>query len=260
LETDRRHIRRRIDQLKREIESIKKQRAINRERRKRNRIPVVAVVGYTNAGKSSLLNLLTDSDVHVEDKLFATLDPVTRRAIFDDREALLTDTVGFIQQLPHSLVTAFRATLEEATYADLLIHVADCAHEEMEGHIKTVHRVLEEVGCEGKTVIHAFNKADLLADALDMQRYLSDYQPAALISAKTGEGVEELKKIIADLLPEPLSTYKFTLAQSDGAMLNRLYRLGAVTQVQYSEDSVTGLVALPMRMAVRYAEYLEPEI
>ena len=205
LEKDRRHIRRRIAHLDKEIESIRKQRAINRERRDKNQTPVIALVGYTNAGKSSLLNRLTGADVPAQNRLFATLDPVTRRWRLGETEVLLTDTVGFIQQLPHSLITAFRATMEEAVFADLLIHVVDSAHPEMEGQIKTVYRVLEEVGCRDKPMIHAFNKSDLLPDPLDLQRHLSDYQPAALLSATTGEGLERLQLLAAEILPQASS-------------------------------------------------------
>jgi len=252
LEKDRRHIRRRIDHLKEEIDNIRRQRLVNRERRKRNQIPVIALVGYTNAGKSSLLNLLTDADVVAQDKLFATLDPVTRRLSLGDTEALLTDTVGFIQQLPHSLITAFRATMEEAIYADLLIHVADSAHPELDGQIRTVHRVLEEVGCREKPVLYAFNKADLLTDPVDMQRYLSDYQPAVLLSAKTGEGIERLKALAVDLLPSPVVTRRFVLRQDEGAILSRFYQLGSVSEVEYGEDGITGFVALPAHQAEQF--------
>ena len=256
LETDRRHIRRRIGNLKAEIEEIRKQRTVNRDRRKKNQIPVLALVGYTNAGKSSLLNGLTDAGVKAEDKLFATLDPVTRRLRLGDREALLTDTVGFIQQLPHTLVTAFRATLEEALYADLLIHVVDAAHDNLEEQIKTVHHVLEDVGCREKPVLHAFNKADLLQDPLDVRRYLSDYQPAVLISAKTGLGFDELLEAAAALLPEPAVTRRFTLRQEDGGVLNRFYEMGSVLEVRYDEEGMSGLVSLPGRQAELYRQYL----
>ena len=202
LEKDRRHIRRRIASLKKEIENIRKQRAVNRGRREKNQVPVIALVGYTNAGKSTLLNRLTGADVAAEDKLFATLDPVTRRLRLEGVDALLTDTVGFIQQLPHSLITAFRATMEEAVYADILIHVADSAHPDMGEQIKTVQRVLEEVGCQEKPVVHAFNKADLLQDPLDIAGVLADYQPAVLLSAKSGEGVEQLKELLLNAVNE----------------------------------------------------------
>ena len=202
LEKDRRHIRRRIRTLQEETERIRVQRAVNRGRRERNRIPVIALVGYTNAGKSSMLNILTGADVTAEDKLFATLDPVTRRFRLGDAEALLTDTVGFIRQLPHSLVAAFRATMEETLYADVIVHVVDSAHPELESQIKTVHRVLEEIGCHEKPMVHAFNKADLLADPLDLQRFLADYRPAALVSARTGEGMADLRALLERMIAD----------------------------------------------------------
>ena len=259
LETDRRHIRRRINGLKAQIENIRKQRTVNRDLRNKNKIPVLALVGYTNAGKSSLLNYLTGAGVAAEDKLFATLDPVTRRVRLGDTEVLLTDTVGFIQQLPHSLVTAFRATLEEALYADLLIHVVDSAHENMPEQIRTVHHVLEEIGCREKPVLHAFNKSDLLADPLDVRRYLSDFQPAVSISAKTGYGIDELVRAAASLLPEPLVARRFALRQEDGGILNRFYQIGSVEQVQYGAEEISGLVVITARQAEQYRQYLSDD-
>ena len=259
LEKDRRHVRRRIDTLKEETEKIRKQRMVNREHRRRNRMPVIALVGYTNAGKSTLLNLLTDAGVTAEDKLFATLDPVTRRFRLDETEVLLTDTVGFIQQLPHSLVNAFRATMEEAMYADLLLHVVDSAHGEMEGQIKTVHGVLEEIGCHEKPVIHVFNKADLLADPVDIQHYLSAYQPAVALSAKTGEGVVRLRQLMAETLPEPMVARRFVIGPDEGRLLNQFHQAGSVSQVSYDADGVRGLIILPRSEAEKYSQYFTKE-
>ena len=259
LESDRRHIRRRIGNLKEEIENIKKQRSVNRDRRKKNQIPVIALVGYTNAGKSSLLNRLTDAQAPAEDKLFATLDPLTRKVRLGEADALLTDTVGFIQQLPHTLITAFRATMEEAAYADLLIHVVDSAHQNMEEQIRTVHHVLEDIGCQEKPILHAFNKSDLLPDPLSLQRYLADFRPSVLISAKTGQGMEDLIKTAGELLPAPTVIRRFFLDQRDGGLLNRFYQTGSVSQVQYQEDGITGLVTLPLRQAEQFRQYLRDE-
>ncbi|MDR1194217.1 MAG: GTPase HflX [Peptococcaceae bacterium] len=201
LEKDRRHIRRRIDSLKEQIERIRRQREVNRSRREKNQLPVIALVGYTNAGKSTLLNRLTAAGALAEDKLFATLDPLTRRCRLGETEALMTDTVGFIQRLPHALITAFRATLEEAAYANILLHVADAAHPDLAEQIKTVHKVLAEIGCQEKPMLHAFNKADLVEDPIGLQGLLADYQPAVLFSAKTGEGIPELLRLLAARLP-----------------------------------------------------------
>jgi len=257
LEKDRRHIRRRIDALKAETEQIKKHRLINRERRKRNHLPVVALIGYTNAGKSSLLNHLTDADAFTEDKLFATLDPLTKRLIIENTEVLVTDTVGFIQRLPHSLVNAFRATLEEALFADILIHVADSSHEDLRNQLSAVYKVLEEIGCNDKQIIHAFNKADILPDPMVLQPLLSECQPAVLISAKTGEGVDKLKELILELLPDPLLTRSFTLGAAEGAILSRLHEIGVVSDVRYDEDGVSGTVVLSKRRAEQYGKFLK---
>ena len=252
LEKDRRHIRGRIDNLKRETEGVKKQRSTTRGRRQKNELPILALVGYTNAGKSTLLNKLTNSDVLAEDKLFATLDPSTRLCSLEGVNALLTDTVGFIQQLPHSLITAFRATLEEALYSDVLLLVADAADPEVEAQLRTVRGVLEEIGCRDKKVIHVFNKIDQVKDPLELSGFLSEYQPAVLISAATGQGLEELKRVIRENLPLPPVEACFQLSQKDGAILNLFYREGSVSEVEYLGEEIRGRVVLPKALADKY--------
>ncbi|MEA4892874.1 MAG: GTPase HflX [Peptococcaceae bacterium] len=259
LEKDRRHIRRRIETLKKEMEGVKKQRFNIRQRRRRNRLPVLALVGYTNAGKSTLLNKLTDSDVLAEDKLFATLDPSTRLCSLNGINALLTDTVGFIQRLPHSLITAFRATLEEALYSDVLLCVADASDPELSAQLRTVRQVLEEIGCRDKKMIHVFNKIDLVEDPVELGGFLTEHQPAVLISAATGQGLEELRQVIMENLPDPPVKVRFLLHQKDGAVLNLFYREGIVSQLEYLGEEISGQAILPGALAEKYKEFLTEE-
>ncbi|MFA6430900.1 MAG: GTPase HflX [Candidatus Margulisiibacteriota bacterium] len=200
LEVDRRKIRLKVSQLKREIEQIRKARKVGREMRQKSGIPLIAIIGYTNSGKSTLLNALTRSDVLVENKLFATLDPTTRRLYLPSGKTVLaTDTVGFIHKLPHQLVAAFRATLEEATQADLLLHVVDASSSYFEAQINSVYGVLEELGGILKPIITVFNKVDLLDKKPD-DALLKKYKPAVLVSASKKEGLDELLSIISDRL------------------------------------------------------------
>ncbi len=203
LEYDRRLIRSRIAQLKRELDKVRKERWLKREKRRGSRLPVAALVGYTNAGKSTLLNALTKAGVLTEDKLFATLDPTTRRLrLPSGRTILLTDTVGFIQKLPHTLVEAFAATLEEVTEADLLIHVVDGANPEFENQISAVYQVLEELNSITKPMITVFNKADQ-RDKILPKAVLNKYYPAVAVSALEQSGLDKLLTTIDDQLPAP---------------------------------------------------------
>jgi GTP-binding protein HflX len=203
LEYDRRQIRSRISELKGEIQKIGRDRSLKREKRRRERIPLASIVGYTNAGKSTLLNALTRSDVLTENKLFATLDPTTRRLYLPSgRVVLLTDTVGFIQKLPHTLVEAFAATLEEVSEADLLIHVVDGSNPKFEGQISAVYQVLEELKSIAKPMITVFNKTDLLEKKLPRD-IVKKYQPAVTISAQAKTGLDKLLAIIDGQLPAP---------------------------------------------------------
>ena len=199
LEMDRRRIRKRISQLKKELEEVRAHRSIRRERRKRSNIPVAAIVGYTNAGKSTLLNMLTKAGVVAEDKLFATLDPVTRiLKMPDNKEILLTDTVGFIQNLPHDLVEAFRATLEEVTEADLLMHIVDISHPNFIQQINSTYKVLEDLSAITKPMLTVFNKLDRYIG--DPNVLLNKYSPAVAISALKGTGIKELIDNIGKLI------------------------------------------------------------
>ena len=199
LEVDRRRIRDRIRYLEKAIDTIKSQRSQQRSRRKESQIPIVALVGYTNAGKSTLLNHLCGAEVFVQDQLFATLDPTTRKLkLPDGSEMVLTDTVGLIRKLPHQLVAAFRATLEEIRQADLLLHVVDGAHPANEEHIRAVLQVLEELEIKDKPMITVFNKSDLIQDQQEhIERLVNSYSPSVLISAAKGTGFTELLGLLA---------------------------------------------------------------
>lgn len=205
LETDRRVIRRRITQLRKELEEVRAHRSRYRARRRREGVPVVSIVGYTNAGKSTLLNALTDAGVLVEDKLFATLDPTTRRVrLPSGRIVLFTDTVGFIQKLPTHLVAAFRATLEEVAESDLLLHVLDVTHPQARRQAEAVLETLEAIGAAGKPMVTALNKVDRLTDRTEAQRLAADLPNPVFISALRGEGLDLLLERVEDLLSQGL--------------------------------------------------------
>lgn len=259
LEKDRRHVRQRIHYLNQSIQDIRQQRQINRQRRQNNAIPVIALVGYTNAGKSTLLSALTDAWAYAEDKLFATLDPKTRRLTLDGKEMLLTDTVGFIHNLPHALVKAFRATLEEATYSDLLIHVVDASHPQMKEQIATVQKVLSEINCGDKPMIHVFNKMDQIKDPIELHHWIQDHAPAIMISATEKCHLEELKQLIHDQLAPTTKPYRFLIPHENSQVLNRLYEQSKVEEVEYIEEGITGIAYFNPRQATQFSDYLVEE-
>lgn len=252
LEVDRREIGRKIARLKREIEEVRTHRKQHRRRRKRSGIPVVSIVGYTNAGKSTLLNAISDASVSVEDQLFATLDPTTRRVqLPEGREVLFTDTVGFIQRLPHDLVAAFRATLEEVQEADLLLHVVDITHEMAEAQMETVEEVLEELGVAHKTVVVAWNKIDL-ADERERWRELAARQPNTVaISAKTGQGIENLLGRIEQILKDMLVEIELEVPYTDGDLLHEIYEQGIVEAEDHGPNGTLVHAFVPVSLANR---------
>ena len=241
LETDRRHIRRKIQKLEEDLKDVRRVRAVQRDRRIKNEVPVVAIVGYTNAGKSTLLNHLTGSDIPANNRLFDTLDTTTRTLeISDTCTVLLSDTVGFIRKLPHHLVEAFKATLEELKYADLLLHVIDASNEEWRTQADVVEKLIRELGAEQTPRIDVFNKCDCLqADILPHgDRIVS-------ISAKTGEGLDKLMEAIGKELDEGSKQVLLSLPYDKGGVLDMLYREAKVDSVEYGETILVQTTCTP---------------
>ncbi len=278
LESDRREIGRRISDLREQLEQVRVHRRQYRSRRKMAAIAVVAIVGYTNAGKSTLLNALAGSDVVVEDKLFATLDPTTRRVeLPDGRAVLFTDTVGLINKLPTQLVAAFRATLEEINEADLLLHVVDITHANVQEQSTTVERVLRELGAEDKPVITALNKIDLLADehgsraGKDVQQVgedegrgllervsemMSEYPNCVAISAADGLGLDALLERVQELLEEDLVPVLVLLPYSSDGLVGLIHQRGMIEREEYGESGVLLEARVPQGLVHHFERYL----
>ncbi len=237
LEMDRRLIKARIAQLNRELEQVKKNREVARAMRERNRTPVIAIVGYTNAGKSTLLNTLTDAGVIEEDKLFATLDTTTRILKLESGEQiLLTDTVGFIRKLPHHLIDAFRSTLEEAKYADMILHVVDASNPDADAQMHIVYETLRNLGVKDKPVITAFNKQDLVAEPESSKDLKADR--VVRISAKRGQGLPELLDCIAELLRESKMYVECVLSYAEGNKAALIRKYGELLSEEYVAEGI----------------------
>ena len=237
LEMDRRLIKGRIAQLNRELKDVKRHREVTREQRGRTRIPVVAIVGYTNAGKSTLLNKLTGAAVLSEDKLFATLDPTTRGLKLPSKqEVLFTDTVGFIRKLPHHLIEAFKSTLEEAKYADIILHVVDTSNPQMDEQMYIVYETLRNLGVEDKTVITAFNKQDREGAETILRDFKADC--TVRISAKTGFGLEELLETIEKVLRECKIEIERTYDYSEAGKIQFIRKYGELLSEEYREEGI----------------------
>ena len=255
LEVDRRRIYSKIHDIEEQIKGVARSRSLHRIRRKESQIPLVALVGYTNAGKSTLLNKLTGSEVFAEDKLFATLDPTTRHLVLPEKqEILLTDTVGFIQKLPHTLVTAFRATLEEVQEADLLLHVVDASGSHIEEQIEAVVAVLQELDAADKPVLFVFNKADKLTNP-HVREQLLHGRDGVFISAVTGENLDGLLRRIEGFFQESQVRMTLLVPYSDGSVVTRLHSLNAVLETAYEEAGTKLTVRLPLSEKDNFSMY-----
>ncbi|HTI15517.1 MAG TPA: GTPase HflX [Dictyobacter sp.] len=237
IEVDRRMLRRQKDKLSQELDLVRSQRQLHRERRKSTGAPVIALVGYTNAGKSTLLNRLSSANTLAENKLFATLDPTTRRVrIQGGQEILLSDTVGFVQRLPTTLVAAFRATLEEVAAADLLVHVADASHPHVLHQIQAVESVLEEIGAGGLPVVLALNKMDLVEDQKTLELTgISATFPQVSVSAATGEGIEQLLRCISETLVQQFTELDVVIPYSHGELVAQFHQYGTIESEEYED-------------------------
>ena len=251
LETDRRHIRRKIDKLKEELEEVRRVRATQRQRRQKNEIPVVAIVGYTNAGKSTLLNAITGAGIPANDRLFDTLDTTTRLlTVSDTLDVVISDTVGFIRKLPHQLVEAFKATLEELEYADLLLHVIDVSNPEWEEQARIVDDLIRELGADDIPCIRVYNKCDV---AFGFQRKEED---AVTLSARTGEGVTDLLAAIDKKLDKGTKRVTLHLPYDKAGALDALYREAKVESVEYGATVDVVAVCTP-RVMGQLKDYIE---
>ena len=257
LEVDRRDIRRRISHLKAELEKVRAHRQRHRSRRKEANIPVVSLVGYTNAGKSTLINQLAEADVYVADQLFATLDPTTRRVMLPDgQQILVTDTVGFIQKLPTTLIAAFRATLEEIAEADLLLHVIDITHPQARSQAEAVHRTLKEIGANDIPSLPVLNKIDRLDDPGKAELALDSFTGAIAISALQGKGIQQLLERVKVKLFESYQSVSVEVPYNKGDLISLFHEEGQVESITNEYEGVLIQGKLPVRLLARYKEFI----
>ncbi|MEM9479469.1 MAG: GTPase HflX [Verrucomicrobiota bacterium] len=261
IEIDRRLARKRIDRVKSELAEVRKQRETQRKDRMRTPVPHAAIVGYTNAGKSSLLNRLADADVLAEDKLFATLDTTTRRITLPDGQALLlTDTVGFVRRLPHGLVEAFKATLEEAVLADFLIHVLDASAADVYDHYQTTKDVLKELGADEKKTIVVLNKIDKIEnDRVRLHELETHFTGAFFVSVKSGEGLEALYHKCGEMLLDRVARLSLRIPQARADLVSMLHREGKVLSEDYEGNDVLVTAMLPRRLVAQVRQFEENE-
>ncbi|HAF03363.1 MAG TPA: GTPase HflX [Spartobacteria bacterium] len=281
LEVDRRRVQERIARLERELEAVRKTRAVQRQGRKRHQWPVAAVVGYTNAGKSTLLNLLTGADVVATDRLFATLDPTTRSLVLPNKQrVLLTDTVGFLRKLPHTLIESFKATLEEVSEADLLIHIVDLSHPRVDEQMQAVDNVIKELDAFGKQTLIVFNKIDNLENGAGGSRatwtgkpervdepggesinrelsetYVKRFPGSVAISARTGEGVDKLVQALQEALSSWRLRSRFRIPSNESAVIAEIHRAGHVLELKYEGDDALIVAHVPPDLAQKLERY-----
>jgi GTPase len=256
LEVDRRRVQERIARLERELEGVRRVRHVQRQGRKRHQWPVAAVVGYTNAGKSTLLNLLTGADVVTEDKLFATLDPTTRSFTLPNKQrVLLTDTVGFLRKLPHTLIESFKATLEEVSEADLLIHVIDLSHSRVDENIEAVDAVTKELGAYGKQTLLVFNKIDALPDPELAATYQKRFPGSVAISARTGAGVPELITALQNQLASWRLRSRYRVPLTESGLIAEVHRIGHVLELRYEGEAALIVAHVPPQLQPKLAPF-----
>ncbi len=260
LEADRRKISERIEKIASELDKVRRQRETQRAGRQRSQWPLASIVGYTNAGKSTLLNALTGSTVLAEDKLFATLDPTTRRLrLPTNQNVLLTDTVGFIRKLPHGLVEAFKATLEEVVQADLLLHVVDISHPQAQEQIDAVNTVLMEIGAAEKPVLMVFNKIDQLSGGGSLSRLREKFSNAVAISARTGEGITPLLAELGTQLRPIREFLDLRVPQEKAAVIARIHAVGQIVSSRYTGKTARFKVRIPPHLHAEFAAYILSE-
>jgi len=256
LEVDRRRVQERIARLERDLREVRKNRTVQREGRLRRNWPVASLVGYTNAGKSSLLNRLTGAGVLAENKLFATLDPTTRQLTLPNRQKLLlTDTVGFIRKLPHTVIESFKATLEEVQLADLLIHVVDLSHLQHREQMEAVDATIAELGAAGKQTIIVFNKIDAVADPEIVASQIRRHPGSVAISARTGEGIESFLEELEIRLAAWRMRGRFRIPVSESAVLAEIHRVGHVLEMRYEGDDAVVTAHVPPELKAKLAPY-----
>ena len=255
LERDKRHVKRQIDALEAEIRELEQTRIVKRKQREKSGIPKMAIAGYTNAGKSTLLNRLTDAGILAEDKLFATLDPTTRKfTLPDGMDVLLTDTVGFIRNLPHHLISAFRSTLDEVACADFLLILMDASDPEFLSQLEVTEKLLTELGADGKPTLYVMNKIDLCDQA--MLPFLPQQKKAVQISARTGEGIDRLTEALVSLVREGKQEFQFFFDHSRQNLLQILYKSAAVSEVQYTDKGVLATATVDAAVKGLLADYI----
>jgi GTP-binding protein HflX len=260
LEADRRKVQERIDRIRDELELVQRQRTTQRVGRQRSNWPLASIVGYTNAGKSTLLNRLTGAEVLAENRLFATLDPTTRRLkLPTNQNILLSDTVGFIRKLPHDLVEAFKATLEEVVQADLLLHVVDISHPQHDEQIKAVNAVLAEIGAEGKPTLMVFNKIDR-ADPDLVERMLLMHHPSVGISALSGDGIQEFLNALGTEIRPTRELLRLDVPHHESNVIARLHAVGQVLERDYEGESARFKARIPPHLHAEFAPFIVEEI